>query len=444
MTSRFFERSFTLFILFFTLPLLFLPKINLIDYGGRETAGIRIDDFVLMVFVVLFAWAHFLLNRRLRDVEKWFYAILGFSIFSFVLNQYFYSIGWIHVQGNLLYALRLLEYFAFFYIGLIAAEHVSASTLIKSFIVWNCTIMLFQKAGLVGEFSMYGYNPNATYRVPGICSFASEAGALLNMLFCFLIFQPSKETPLMKFWPPFARQVINSSYLYVMFLFFGLLTVFTGSRIAIFAIAVVFLYCVGKKMSWRTPWTFGISAAIVLVGGFLLSMFIMENQELISRSKGLLSMKNVELMERVWDNVDTTREPKNGSTMATGGTDVSWWIRIQKWCYVLKIYVTHPITYLQGVGPGFAFAGLDGGYLRMLVENGLIGLFLFWKFFKSIAKKSPQLMSMVAVFALNMIFFDVYIAYKPMSLLFLVAGMTWAESEIAEKQQTLTLQGAPG
>jgi hypothetical protein len=78
----------------------------------------------------------------------------------------------------------------------------------------------------------------------------------------------------------------------------------------------------------------------------------------------------------------------------------------------------------------------------MLVENGLIGLFLFWKFFKSIAKKSPQLMSMVAVFALNMIFFDVYIAYKPMSLLFLVAGMTWAEDELAEKQQSLTLQQA--
>jgi hypothetical protein len=29
-----------------------------------------------------------------------------------------------------------------------------------------------------------------------------------------------------------------------------------------------------------------------------------------------------------------------------------------------------------------------------------------------------------------MIFFDAYIAYKPMSLLFLVAGMTWAQQEM--------------
>lgn len=437
---RFFERSFTFVLLMFTLPLLFLPKINLLQYGGRETAGIRIDDLVLMGFVVLLGWAHFLLRRRLREVEKWLFAVLGFSIFSFVINQFFYAIGWIHVTGNLLYALRILEYFAFFYIGLIAVEYVSSSTLIKSFIVWNCTIMVFQKMGLVGEFSMYGYNLYAAYRVPGVCSFASEAGALVNMLFCYLIFQPKENNKLVQFWPPFVRQLTEGSYLYVMFIFFGLLTVFTGSRIAIFAIAVVFLYCVWGKMSWRTPWTIAITSVVVIVGGALLTMFIMENQEMLARSRGLLSMKNVDLMSKVWNGVDVNIEPKSNGMIGSGGADMSWFIRIQKWCYALKIYVTHPETYLQGVGPGFAFAGLDGGYLRILVENGLIGAFLYWKFFRVIAAKSPQLKWMVIVFAINMIFFDAYIAYKPMSLLFLVAGMTWAEEESRVRVNDAALQ----
>ena len=426
---RFFERSFTLVLLMFTLPLLFLPKINLLQYGGRETAGVRIDDVILMGFLVLLGWAHFLLQRRLRDVEKWLFAILGFSMISFIINQFFYAIGWIHVTGNLLYAVRVLEYFAFFYIGLIAVQYVSSSTFIKAFIVWNCTIMIFQKLGLVGEFSMYGYNPNASYRVPGVCSFASEAGALVNMLFCYLIFQPKENNRLVEFWPPFVRQLIKGSYLYVMFIFFGLLTVFTGSRIAIFAIGVVFLYCVWGKMSWRTPWTIAITSVVVIVGGALLTLFIMENQEMLARSRGLLSMKNVDLMSKVWNGVDVNMEPKSYGVVGSGGADMSWFIRIQKWCYALKIYVTHPETYLQGVGPGFAFAGLDGGYLRILVENGIIGVFLYWNFFKTIARKSPQLKWMVIVFAINMIFFDAYIAYKPMSLLFLVAGMTWAEQE---------------
>lgn len=427
MNPRFFERSFTFLILLFTLPLLFLPKINLLSVGGRETAGIRIDDVVLMVFVVLFAWTHFQLNRRLSTIEKWLFAIVGFSIFSFIVNKFLYEIGWIHVSGNLLYALRIMEYFSFFYIGLLAVDYVKPSVLIKSFIIWNCMIMVFQKAGLIGEFSMYGYNPSATYRPPGICSFPSEAGAVLNMLFCYLLFQPKIESTKIPFWPPLARQIFDASYLYVLFVVFGLLTVITGSRIAIFAVAVIFLYCVGKKMSWRTPWTIAISSAIILVGGALLTSFIVENKDMIHRSKGLLSMKNVELISRVWDSVDVTREPYVGETLGNRDTDMSWWMRIRKWCYVLKIYVMHPETYLQGVAPGFAFAGLDGGYLRILVENGIIGVFLFWNFFRCIAKKSPQLMAMVAAFAINMIFFDVYIAYKPMSLLFLVAGMTWAE-----------------
>lgn len=248
---------------------------------------------------------------------------------------------------------------------------------------------------------------------------------MLNMLFCYLIFQPKNESSKISFWPPAARQVFDMSYLYIIFLVFGPLTVLTGSRIAIFALAVVFLFCVFRGISWRTPWTIAVSSLIILVGGTLLTMVIVENKDMIHRSKGLFSMKNIELAEMVWDSVDTTREPYVGETLTNQGADMSWWMRIRKWCYVLKIYVTHPETYLQGVGPGFAFAGLDGGYLRILVENGIIGVFLFWNFFKCIAKKSPQLTAMVAVFAINMIFFDVYIAYKPMSLLFLVSGMTW-------------------
>ena len=44
--------------------------------------------------------------------------------------------------------------------------------------------------------------------------------------------------------------------------------------------------------------------------------------------------------------------------------DMSWWMRIQKWCYALKMYVMHPISYLQGVGPGFATPALDGGFVE--------------------------------------------------------------------------------
>ncbi len=271
-------------------PLLYFPKINLVSFGGRETAGVRVDDLILFVFILLFGWCHFLLRKRLQDTEKWLFATVGFSLLSFLLNKFFYSIGWIHVTGNLLYALRMLEYFSFFYIGILAVGFISPSKYIKAFIIWNGIIILLQKGGLIGEFGMYGYNPSATYRSPGICSFPSEAGALLNMLFCYLIFQketPSKTVP---FWPPIVRQFFSYIHLYLYFIIFALLTVITGSRIAIAALLIVFLYCVWKKMSWRTPWTIALTFIILIGGGGLVAYFIMENQELIDRSKGFFRL----------------------------------------------------------------------------------------------------------------------------------------------------------
>lgn len=48
---RFFENKLSLGILFFSIPLLFLPKINLIQVSVSETAGLRIDDIVLFLLV---------------------------------------------------------------------------------------------------------------------------------------------------------------------------------------------------------------------------------------------------------------------------------------------------------------------------------------------------------------------------------------------------------
>jgi hypothetical protein len=70
-------------------------------------------------------------------------------------------------------------------------------------------------------------------------------------------------------------------------------------------------------------------------------------------------------------------------------------------------------------------AGLDGGFLRILTEYGIIGSFLFWKLFSTIYHKTLQLKWMVISFAINMIFFDVHLAYKPMSLLFFITGFAY-------------------
>lgn len=424
--SQVFERHFTLFWLCLCLPLLFLPKINLVSYGGRETAGLRIDDLTLIVFMAVFFWAHFALKIRMGTVEKWLFATVAFSIFSFCLNVFFMQLGLIHVSANALYAVRLLEYFLFFYIGMMSAEIFSLDSLIKAFTLWNGAIIILQKLGLVGEFSMYGYNASATYRSPGICSFPSEAGALLNLLFCYLIYASGKGGRLMSFWPVHVRQFLKSASLYLLFIPFAVWTTITGSRIAIAALAFCFLWHLLKKMSWKTPVTIAVTIAFIAVAGGAMTALIYNNKDMIERSAGLISWKNVELMEQVWDSIPIDKDPIGNENVSKQGSDESWWIRIHKWCYALKVYTSYPISYLQGVGPGFAMAGLDGGFLRIFVENGLIGTYLFFKLFQSIWRLSAQLKWILIALAINMIFFDVYLAYKPMSFLFLIAGYTSA------------------
>src|SRR5690606_31552302 len=109
--------------------------------------------------------------------------------------------------------------------------------------------------------------------------------------------------------------------------------------------------------------------------------------------------------------------------------DTSWWMRIHKWLYALKIYLDHPESYFQGIGPGFAMAALDGGVLRIFVEYGIIGFILFFQLFYRIAKVSETLEYCIVAFAINMIFIDVYLAYKPMALIFFMTGYFYAEKK---------------
>lgn len=427
--TQFFDRRLSLILVLLCLPLLFFPKINLISFGGRETAGVRIDDLMLVGFGMIFLVAQFVKNRYLRDIEFWLLTLVCFSLISFLLNKILVEEGWLRPQAVLVYALRIFEYFFFFYIGYEASRLLTIDRFMRYFFAWNLVIMVMQRYGLVGAFTPEGYQPLASWRCCGIGSFASETGLLLNMMFCYFAFAPDAtfNERIVRLFPPTLRSVVRESYIYVLFLTFAFLILINGSRVALVALFIPFLVKMRGKISWRSPFTW-FFISIFLVFSFLaISQLIMKFDALAGRSKGLLSWENLDLITKVWGSINTDFDPIGKESVAyEGNVDMSWWIRIHKWCYALKIYVTHPEAWLQGVGPGFAMAGLDGGLLRIFVEYGIIGSLLFWKFFGCIYHQSRQLKWILVVFGLNMIFFDAYLAYKPMSFLFLLSGFAYA------------------
>ena len=127
------------------LVLLFIPKINLITFKGRETAGVRVDDFLLLAVSFPIFWAHLALRTPLCTIEKWLFSIVIFGLLSYAINRLFVHQGYLHVDASILYALRILEYFIFFYIGSYVAQHFNVHSIIWAFFIMNFFLMIGQK-----------------------------------------------------------------------------------------------------------------------------------------------------------------------------------------------------------------------------------------------------------------------------------------------------------
>ncbi len=429
---RFFEHKLSLIILLISLPLLFLPKINLISFNS-ETAGLRIDDFILFLIGALLMWSHALSHQRLYKVEGWILILTGLSLLSFFSNLLLVSNQTLHMNAKIFYTVRLLEYFIFFYIGAMASQYFKDSTIVRVFFLWNLFLMLLQKFNLVGAVTVSGYHTDVSTRVYGVASFPSEMGLLLNLMFCYMIYDQTNRSKFVNlFESPSIRYFLHKFYLYWMFGLFGALVIFTGNRISIVALLVCFLYRLKQEFSLRSLGAFSfflILMPILLVG---IGFAIAQTASVYERSIDLFSFKNFELAHIVWEQIDMTKNPVGNEVISAVNYDMSWWMRIHKWIYVLKAYISNPVCYLQGLGPGFAWAALDGGLLRIFVENGILGAFVYWKFFAALFHINRQIKWMIIAFFINMIFFDAYLAYKTMSFLFFLSGYAF------ERQHSLS------
>ena len=293
-------------------------------------------------------------------------------------------------------------------------------------------LMILQKWGLLGYWGLYGYEATCVYRCAGIASFPSEMGMLLNLVFCYLLFKKEEILASVKkffFKNTLIFLMIDTLYPFFLFLLTGALLTINGSRISFLAHVFIFCLYLITKTKYRILF-FTITMFFSIILGVIFGQSSsLKNSTLFARSAAIFSMKNIDLIEKVWLSIDTTEDPigKESVKHNSKQEDTSWWMRIHKWLYALKIFVNHPEAYFQGIGPGFAMAALDGGTLRIFVEYGIIGTILFFSLFYQIANTSEPLKYCMIAFMINMIFIDVYLAYKPMALLFFITGYAYAE-----------------
>jgi len=379
--------------------LLLIPKINLIPFRN-ETAGIRFDDFILLTVITLLlcGWIAEL------DFSHDPMPAMGFAVVAVFCTSNFINAG----HSNFLYSLRLIEYLVFFWSGKYFARcHYDFTSFVELLLGVNCGFIFLQYAGVVGGFTADGYQA-AVERPFGLsANHPAEMGAFLNLAFAALVFG-TKTAARFWYWCAFT----------------GLCIFMTGSRSALFAHCLLTLVYVYKHSRNKTSF----ALRTVAVFGLLVAVFTAIPNSISGRSTDLFSRQNVDTFRDVYDSipVDThfTGFADSGDPGETPeGVDPSWYMRGFKWAQVVKtMFAERWTVWILGLGPGSLTPALDGGWLRLISETGVVGTFAFLVLMRRIASLSKACSMAVLALAVNMLMVDSHNAYKVMAFLFFLAG----------------------
>lgn len=388
------------------LVLLFLPKWNLFAIPG-ESAGVRIDDLFLLFAAALLYRSYCLHRWPSTRSEQLFFLFVTCGIGSVLLNSLVRAEP---PSPRLLYAVRPLEYFLFFYAGRCFAVRQQLLALIVPLLGWHALWLVVQKAGLLGGFFLGEWRSDLSDRAIGIGAFPSEAAALLNILAPCAFWRLHAQRSL-------AQDVRLIAWLLITLLF-AVLVSCTGSRIGLWALVVTSL-TYGAPYRASVPLLMLLCVAGVVVFG-MSSDGIGWVTWVLGRADVLFSWDNITLIVKSWEK-NSLSEPLERLLQGYQSTDESWFVRLFKWLFALQLSANHVWSWVFGLGPGTFGPALDGGLLRVVLEYGAVGVLLLWLFLKPMWSDS-MVRAILLALLWNLLFFDLYLAYKTMSLLFLIFG----------------------
>jgi hypothetical protein len=128
------------------------------------------------------------------------------------------------------------------------------------------------------------------------------------------------------------------------------------------------------------------------------------------------------------DYFETAYSESANSVIGSGEGDPSTLLRIARWAVVWATASSSMVNLWLGMGPGYYSLALDGNYIRLLGETGLVGLFSFvwlgWSLFSSLA--SPKLRQLMLAFLVQLgtvaLFIDIFVSLKTMCLFWMLVG----------------------
>ncbi len=379
--------------------LIYLPKLLLVN-TGEDTAGIRVEDLTIaLIFWVVLVFPY-RGARYFRPLLAALGAFVGLGLFSNLVNTFFYQ------RSSVLFSLRFAEYFVYAYLGYLYAQRYSLRRLALGVGGLNGVVMILQLFHIVGGFTTkYGYVSSTGYRPIGLTNGAYEVGALLNLCVAVLVADPGISR--------------NRKYLYVL-ASIGLILI-SGARMPL--LAALYLSIVVMVQGGVT-----VAKAVQSLAGVVLicGLVVLLPNRASERSAGTFKESNVTTFTDAYINANPVASgPLSFDAVNLTDetdTDLSWTLRAVKWSAAIKTLLVSPFAWLFGIGLGTDGVALDGGWVRVFTETGLVGLVVFCGLLWRLAKIAPALQYSVVCLAINMIMIDVHLSSKIMTCLFFLAG----------------------
>lgn len=359
--------------------------------------SIRADDLLVLLFFLLYTLR--LKIAKPPAVSYFFFLTVFFYTVSSIYNFYIERVSLFY---SLLFALRPVEYFLFFFLGAFLCKNKNEIDLIfRCYVIYALLLVFLQFNGIVGAFSGFSVDR----------AIANTGGpwelALVSAFMSFYFFR-------------------EGNYL---FLVLSILTLFlTDSRITIFSVLIVFIFYFLFSSNFR------FKAKIVF---FVLSVLFL----LISVSFGLggrlLSLSINDLFLRAFTAYQLSFPVRSSeeyfyltysdvalNNMLSGEGDGSANVRFTRWFFLIKTVFNDSISVFLGLGPSFAGKAVDGNYVRIFAESGFVGLFSYLVFFVTsfFYLKDLVIKMFLITLCVTALFIDSFVTYKAMFLFWFYVG----------------------
>lgn len=353
--------------IFYNIILLILinfPKVNLISFSGVEQ-GIRLDDILFLLFLLhqIFNKETLLLLSGINGLMLLIFMFIS-SIFAFFFLNYFSPI-------TFLFDLRWTQYFLYIYV--FKNVFKNASNIILKLSIW---IQLFISTFQVNI--LHNYRSDGSFNGPWELS-------VVCLLLAFYIFLNEKKV------------------LYILIAFIVIMQ--SQSRMTLIVMLVllsIYLFNYNKYF---------LKNKIVIISCLIGSVFFIVpfignfiDLSILTKPDELTIFFN-----SVLDEFNYVADSKQNTGIEflskfQGDLDPSFVMRFDMWFVVVaKFFNYSPFIFalLFGISPGQNGVIIDGLFVRLIFEFGIIGIFLFGKFINNLVKgtRGGFYLTMILVFS---------------------------------------------